>query len=128
MVYAAGLCVARHSHDTANFIYVIAGTMTMHGYGEEPARNLRVERVLYTKDGKMLQKTTSASGKVDLSGYDGQTAWDLDASGQVTIHKGDEVKTVARDADMYYHLHVMNHFRTMEVVDVKEFNGRPCYN
>ncbi len=25
MVYAAGLCVARHSHDTANFIYIIAG-------------------------------------------------------------------------------------------------------
>ena len=26
MAYAAGLCVARHFHDTANFIYVIAGT------------------------------------------------------------------------------------------------------
>jgi quercetin dioxygenase-like cupin family protein len=26
MVYVAGLCVAPHSHDTANFIYVIAGT------------------------------------------------------------------------------------------------------
>ena len=25
MAYAAGLCVARHSHDTANFIYTIAG-------------------------------------------------------------------------------------------------------
>ncbi|HUK31679.1 MAG TPA: AraC family ligand binding domain-containing protein, partial [Candidatus Acidoferrum sp.] len=25
MVYAAGLCVARHSHDTTNFIYTIAG-------------------------------------------------------------------------------------------------------
>jgi len=25
MAYAAGLCVARHFHDTANFIYVIAG-------------------------------------------------------------------------------------------------------
>jgi hypothetical protein len=43
-------------------------SMTIHGYGEEPARNLRVEGVLYTKDGKMLQKITSASGKVDLSG------------------------------------------------------------
>jgi len=26
MVYAPGLCIARHSHGTANFIYIIAGT------------------------------------------------------------------------------------------------------
>jgi hypothetical protein len=76
----------------------------------------------------MLQKSTLPGGKVELSGYDGETAWDLDAGGKVTIHEGDEIKTIARDADMYYHLHVMNYFRTMEVVDVKEFNGRPCYH
>jgi hypothetical protein len=35
---------------------------------------------------------------------------------------------VARDADMYYHLHVMQYFRSMEVVDVQSFNGRPCYH
>jgi hypothetical protein len=103
-------------------------SMTIHGYGQAPARDLRVEAVLYTKDGKMLQRVTSPGGKEHLSGYDGQTAWDLDASGKVTIHEGDEVKTIARDADMYYHLHVMNYFRSMEVVDVKEFNGRPCYH
>jgi hypothetical protein len=103
-------------------------SMTLHGYGQAPAKNLRVEGVLYTKDGKMLQKSTLPGGKVELSGYDGETAWDLDAGGKVTIHEGDEIKTIARDADMYYHLHVMNYFRTMEVVDVKEFNGRPCYH
>ena len=103
-------------------------SMTLHGYGQVPARNLRVEGVLYTKDGKMLQRSTFPGGKVELSGYDGETAWDLDSGGKVTIHEGDEVKTIARDADMYYHLHVMNYFRTMEVVGVKEFNGRPCYH
>jgi hypothetical protein len=103
-------------------------SMTLHGYGQAPAKNLRVEGVLYTKDGKMLQKSTLPGGKVELSGYDGETAWDLDAGGKVTIHEGDEIKTIARDADMYYHLHVMNYFRTMEVVDVKEFNDRPCYH
>jgi hypothetical protein len=103
-------------------------SMTLHGYGQNPAGNRRVEGVLYVKDGKMLQKATFPESKVALSGYDGQTAWDLDAGDKVTIHEGDEVKTIARDADMYYHLHVMNYFRTMEVVDVKEFNGRPCYH
>ena len=42
--------------------------------------------------------------------------------------RGDKVKSIARDADMYYHLHVMKYFRPMEVVDVKEFNGRPWYH
>jgi hypothetical protein len=34
----------------------------------------------------------------------------------------------SRDADMYYHLHVMNYFQSMDVVGVQEFNGRPCYH
>jgi AraC family transcriptional regulator len=34
MVYAPGLCVARHSHDTSNFIYIIAGAhWSGHGRG-----------------------------------------------------------------------------------------------
>jgi AraC family transcriptional regulator len=34
MVYAPGLCVARHTHDTSNFIYVIAGAhWSGHGSG-----------------------------------------------------------------------------------------------
>jgi hypothetical protein len=103
-------------------------SMTMHGRYQESARNLDLATAFYTKDGKMLQKIIFPDGREDLSGYDGQTAWDLDAHGKVSIHEGDEVKTIARDADMYYHLHVMNYFRTMEVVDVKEFNGRPCYH
>jgi len=103
-------------------------SMTLHGYGQNQAATQQVDGVLYMKDGKMLQKASLPEGKIGLSGYDGQTAWDLDAGGKVTIHEGDEVKTIARDADMYYHLHVMNYFRTMEVVDVKEFNGRACYH
>jgi hypothetical protein len=103
-------------------------SMTIHGRGQNPANNHVVEVVSFTKDGKLLQKAALPGGKQELSGYDGQTAWDLDANGKVSIHEGDVVKTIARDADMYYHLHVMQYFRTLEVVDVKEFNGRPCYH
>lgn len=38
------------------------------------------------------------------------------------------IKTIARDADMYYHLHVLRYFTSMTVVDVKPFNGHPCYH
>lgn len=103
-------------------------SMTIHGRYQVPARKLDLETVFYTKDGKMLQKILLPNGKEYVSGYDGQTAWDVDPAGKITLHQGDEVKSVARDADMYYHLHVTNYFKTMEVVDLKEFNGRPCYH
>jgi hypothetical protein len=102
-------------------------SVTIHGRYQVPARNLDVETVSYMKSGKVLQIATLAAGK-SLSGYDGHTAWDLDADGKVIIHTGDEVKSIARDADMYYHLHVMDYFQSMEVIDVQEFNGHPCYH
>jgi hypothetical protein len=98
---------------------------TVHGHA--PSGNVEIEAAFYTKDGKMLQKVMLPGGKESLSGYDGETSWNMDPSGKVTFDEGDVVKTVARDADMYYHLHVMKYFRSMEVVDVEEFNGRPCY-
>jgi hypothetical protein len=102
-------------------------SITIHGRFQVPTRKLDVETVSYTKGGKMLQIATLAAGR-SLSGYDGRTAWDLDADGRVSIHEGDEVKSIARDADMYYHLHVMNYFHTMKVIDVQEFEGHSCYH
>jgi hypothetical protein len=103
-------------------------SMTMHGHLQVPARNIERDGVFYTKDGKMLQKIFLPDGKENVSGYDGETAWDLGSDGKAVIHEGDEVKTVARDADMYYHLQVLKYFKSMDVIDVKEFNGRACYH
>lgn len=102
-------------------------SMTIHGRNYEPATKREVSGVFYTKDGKFLQVVTLPAGK-SLSGYDGHTAWDLDSHGKVTIQEGDVVKSIARDADMYYHLHVRQYFRSMEVIDAQTFNGRPCYH
>ena len=103
-------------------------SMTIHGHLEVPARNMERDGVLHTKDGKMLQKVFLPGGKEATSGYDGQTAWDIGPDGKAVIHEGDEIKTVARDADMYYHLQVMKYFKSMEVIDVQDFNGRACYH
>jgi hypothetical protein len=103
-------------------------SMTLHGRYQVPAAKLDLETVIYTKDGKLLWTAILPNGKTASSGYDGQIAWDLDGSGTATIHRGDEAKSVARDADMYYHLHVMNYFKSFDVVGVQEFNGRPCYH
>jgi hypothetical protein len=103
-------------------------SMTIHARYQVPAGKLDFETVSYTKDGKLLQTVILPNGKQYASGYDGQVAWDLDPAGKVTLHDGHIVKSIARDADMYYHLHVMQYFKSMEVIDVKEFNGRLCYH
>jgi hypothetical protein len=104
-------------------------SMTVHGRYQEPKTKLDVETVFYTKDGtKLLLKATLPGGKEYATGFDGETAWTLGADGKVNIPEGDEIKSVVRDADMYYHLHVMKYFQSLDVVDVKEFNGRPCYH
>lgn len=104
-------------------------SITVHGQLTIPAKNLTLETVTYTKGGdKLLQKVTLPDGTENRSGFDGTTAWDLDHSGKASLATGDIIKTTARDADMYYHLHVMKYFRSMQVVGVGDFNGRPCYH
>jgi zinc protease len=103
-------------------------SMTVHGRYEIPAKKLVIPTVFYAKENKGLWKFLLPGGKEQISGYDGKIGWDIDPSGKASLRKGDGVRSMARDADMYYHLHVMNYFRSMEVVGVKEFNGRPCYH
>lgn len=103
-------------------------SMTIHGRYQIPSQNLDLETTTYTQDGKLLLKANLPGGKQYLTGYDGKIAWDMDGSGKVTLHDGDEARSVARDADMYYHLHVTKYFKSMDLVDVKDFNGHPCYH
>jgi hypothetical protein len=103
-------------------------SMTIWSRTENLTNHANVQTVVYCANGKLLQKTTLPENKEFLAGYDGLTAWQIDGSGKVSIAHGDVVKTVARDADMYYHLHVLKYFRSMEVADGREFNGRACYH
>lgn len=102
-------------------------SLTIRGRNYEPSTKREVTGVFYTKDGKFLQVVTLPAGQ-SQSGYDGHTAWSLDSRGKVTIEQGEVLKSIARDADMYYHLHVMRYFRTMEVIGVQTFDGRPCFH
>lgn len=102
-------------------------SMTVHGRYQDPANHLDLETVSYTKDGKAFQRAFLPGGQVVASGYDGNVAWDMDPSGKVTLHHGNEAKSIARDADMYYHLHVLDYFKTLDVVGVQQFAGHECY-
>ena len=101
---------------------------TIHGRYQVPADKLEATTVSYTKGGVSVQTFQLADGRHGATGYNGHVGWDVGLSGKVTIHTGDEARTMARDADMYYHLHVMQYFKSLEVVGVESFNGRPCYH
>jgi len=102
-------------------------SMTVRGRYQEPAARLDVQTISYRGGARLLQVAMLPAGK-SMSGYDGHAAWRVDSHGKVTIPEGDEVRSIARDADMYYHLHVMQYFRSMELIEVRLFNRRPCYH
>lgn len=103
-------------------------SMTMHVHFQNPAQKRNVEAVSYSKGLKSLQEAFLPAGKVALSGYDGKVAWDMDPDGKVTLYHGDIAKTIARDSDMYYHLHVLDYFKKLDVVGEVPFAGHRCYD
>ena len=103
-------------------------SMTMKGRYQVPAQKVDLETLTYARDGKFVLRADLPGGAVFRTGYDGQTAWTISGAGKVTLPAGDVLKSIARDADLYYHLHVLQYFRSMKVVDVQPFNYRPCYH
>ncbi len=102
--------------------------MTLRGTFRVPAKHLEVEGVQWSSGVKQVQRSTLPDHRVAWSGYDGAVGWGVDVAGAVTIFHGDLIKTIARDADMYYHLHALDNFKSMDVVDVRTFAGHRCYH
>lgn len=90
--------------------------------------NMNLDQVTYMKDGKALTETTLPDGGRDRAGFDGAVAWDLDPKGAPTVARDDVIESVRRDADLHYFGHILEYFKSMDVVDVAEFAGHSCYH
>lgn len=90
-------------------------------------KDLHLDRVVYFKDNKSREELTLPDGQRYQSGYDGAIAWEMNPSTGPAILQGDEAKSKARDADMYYPTRILDYFSSMEVVDIAEFEGHRCY-
>jgi len=86
------------------------------------------ERVFRLKDGKSSEYITLSDGRIYQSGYNGTVGWEIDPNSGPALAEGLLVKSIARDADMYYPAHILDYFSSMEVVDVAEFEGHTCYH
>lgn len=91
-------------------------------------QTVSLDRVVYYKDGKMLEDLTLPDGGRYQSGYDGKVAWEMSTSGGAALIQGDEAKSKIRDADMYYPARIQDYFSSMQVVDVADFEGHTCYH
>jgi hypothetical protein len=83
--------------------------------------------VSYAKPFKSLFKVTRPDGQQVTSGFDGTVSWTITGEG-ASIDKGTPLESVRRDADLQYALHQPDYFRTLELVGVTDFEGRPCYH
>jgi hypothetical protein len=77
-------------------------SMTVRGKFEISDKQRSLDRIAYYKGGKMLYQINPPNGTRYQEGYDGALAWQLDRSGKAGLSEGNEIKSKARDADMYY--------------------------
>jgi hypothetical protein len=103
-------------------------SMTMHGKVVLSDKGPTVDRSVYYKDRKMLYEITLPGGGEYKEGFDGNIAWQLHPLSGPVILQDDLAKSKQRDADMYYPGRILDYFRSMEVVDVTDFEGHTCYH
>jgi hypothetical protein len=103
-------------------------SMTVREKLEVEGKGISLDRVVSFKDGNSHEKIVFQDGTGYQSGYDGTTAWEMDSKSGPALIKGDEAKSKARDADMYYPARILDYFNSMEVVDISEFEGHACYH
>src|SRR5258708_6450906 len=102
-------------------------SMTIRGQFELSDKGPSLDRTVYYKDGRILYKVAMPVG-VYQEGYDGSVAWRLHPKSGPAILKGNEVKSKERDADMYYPARILQYFKSMEVMEVTDFEGHSCYH
>jgi hypothetical protein len=102
-------------------------SMTIRGQFELSDKGPSLDRTVYYKDGRILYKIAMPVGVYE-EGYDGSVAWRLHPKSGPAILKGDEVKSKERDADMYYPARILQYFKSMDVVEVTDFEGHSCYH
>jgi hypothetical protein len=103
-------------------------TMTVRGKLEIPARNISYLQVNYYKDGKAITEVTYPDGGVDRSGFDGAVAWEVDPKSGPAIAPDNVIESIRRDADMHYFGHVLDYFRSMDVVEITSFADHTCFH
>lgn len=91
-------------------------------------KNVSLERVVTFKGRKQREEITLPDGSRYQSGFDGMVAWEINPKSGAALIQGKEAQSKVRDADMYYPARILDYFRSMQVIDIAEFEGHTCYH
>ncbi|MHC4992024.1 MAG: hypothetical protein ACYTGC_13710 [Planctomycetota bacterium] len=120
----------------ANYVKAIGGenairkpkSLTIEATMDVPAQGMSADLTIYAAAPSMYLVATNIEGLGELKqGFDGKVGWLLNPMMGPMLLEGDMLDQMRREADFYGDLHYDKHYKTMEVVEKTDFNGRPCY-
>jgi zinc protease len=83
--------------------------------------------VFAKRPNKLLIKINIAAMGDILRGFDGQVGWSTDAAMGPALTKGKELDQTREQADFDHVLHNEKDFKSMETVEITQFEGKECY-
>ena len=100
---------------------------TSRGEIERTGMSGKASFINYAKPFKSLFTATRPDGTQITTGFDGTVSWSMGPGGAL-IDRSTPREAIRRDADLQYALHQPDYFKSLEIVGVEEFEGRPCYH
>ena len=98
------------------------------GLVEMPAQQIKGKmEVFAARPNKLLMKVTMPGIGETATGFNGNVAWASNPLLGPMLLEGKQKDQIATQADFDQALHDPEHYKTMNVLGVEEFNGEPCY-
>ena len=98
------------------------------GQYEVPAQGLKgTLEVFGAKPDKLKVKVELPGLGQVLSGHDGRVGWSIDPALGPMIMEGKRLNQLQNEANYYSILHDEKEFKSMETVEVAQFEGKECY-
>ena len=79
------------------------------------------------KPNKLLIRVNAPGIGEIVQGYDGKVGYSANPMHGAAIVQGSRLAQLSETADFYTELHRASKFKSMETVELTEFEGRPCY-
>ena len=98
------------------------------GTVEMPAQKIKgTMEVFAARPNKILLKVSMPGLGETATGFDGKVAWASNPLLGPMLLEGKSKEQIATQADFDHALHDPDHYKSMEVVGVEQFNGEECY-
>ncbi|MHC5004209.1 MAG: hypothetical protein ACYTJ0_13925 [Planctomycetota bacterium] len=103
-------------------------SMTMTGRMEIPSQGMGGDIIIRAAAPNRFLVTMTIAGMGEMrQGYDGKVGWAMNPMMGSMLIEDEMLEDLKREADFYADLNYKKNYKTMEVEDKTEFNGKQCY-